>query len=277
MKRWIIGTATVVVVLLVSALTLTGPVNARADNASADKASATSNELAVDAARNAVEAYLTGEGLEALDVGTIITFSNHTYVAVIDPATGNGALELIVQQDGAVHPQRTLMWNTTYHAVLAGQPGMTQHNMSGMMNGMNGVMGGGQHSQMHDGQGAMPQHGAGMMDHDRQHNMDGAGAGTADQDRLRMMDPAECQRFAAQTDPAMTLDEPLNVGTVQTAAQEWLNANQPGTSAGQVMAFPGYFTVQVMDAGQVTGLISVQATTGQVMSQDWHGNIVSMS
>ena len=303
MKRWIIGTATGVVVLLVSALILTGPATAQADYSSVDKAVASSNELTADAARTAVEGYLADNGLDALDVGAVVTFSNHTYVAAIDPATGQGAVELIVDADGTVHHQPTLIWNTTYHSVLAGPTEMAQHGMSGMhgsadaasgmgsmMNGMSGMhgsadgasgmgsmMNGGQHGQMHGGRGTMPHEGAGMMNHDRLHAMDGSGTGVADQDRLRMMNPAECQQFATPADPTTTLAEPLNADTAVTAAQDWLDANQPGAKVGQITTFPGYFTVEATDAGQVTGFISVQATTGLVLSQTWHGNIVSTS
>lgn len=68
MKRWIIGTATAAVVLLVSALILTGPATAQADDVSTDLASSTSNELTANAARAAVDGYLADNGLDTLNV-----------------------------------------------------------------------------------------------------------------------------------------------------------------------------------------------------------------
>lgn len=170
MKRWIIGTATVAVVLLVSALILTGPATAQADDVSTDLASATSNDLTANAARAAVDGYLADNGLDTLNVDA----------------------------DGTVHRQPTLMWNATYHSVLTGQAEMAQHGIGGMMNG-------GQHGQMHGRHGTMRHDGAGMMTHHRLHVMDGSTTGTADQNRLQMMAPAECQQFAAPAHPTTTL------------------------------------------------------------------------
>lgn len=268
MRRWILAAGMLSVLLVAATLLVVGPAEARRGEPGGPGVGET-NDLTTEEVRSAVDAYLDGVGFGNLEVGTTIAFDNHTWVAVIDPLTGDGAMELVVAPDGVVHPQRTLMWNTTYHAALTSQPGMTQHGM----NDMNGMMGGGQHSQMHGDQGMMPQHGAGMMNHDRQHQMDGTGTGAADQDRMRIMDPAACQQLEGQADSSATLDDPLNADTAREAAQGWLDTNDPGTGLGSAVSFPGYFTFEVETDGAISGLLSVQAMTGAIMPQAWHGSV----
>jgi hypothetical protein len=61
-------------------------------------------------------------------------------------------------------------------------------------------------------------------------------------------------------------------------AQAWLDANQRGSrAAGEAAAFPGYSTIDVTKDGKVSGMLSVNATTGQVWYHWWHGAFVGMS
>jgi len=61
-------------------------------------------------------------------------------------------------------------------------------------------------------------------------------------------------------------------------AKAWLDANQRGSrAAGEAAAFPGYATIDVTKDGKVSGMLSVNATTGQVWYHWWHGAFVGMS
>lgn len=75
-------------------------------------------------------------------------FSNHFYVLVMEKSTGIGAMELILQRNGFVHPEPgpNMMWNTKYGHMGRGGwgPGMMGPGMmggSGMMGGP-GMLGG---------------------------------------------------------------------------------------------------------------------------------------
>ena len=234
--------------------------------------------LTDDDARAAVTAYLADAELADLEVGDVITFTNHTYVVVVDPATGDGAIELIVDPAGVVHPQRTLMWNTTWHTVLAGHEPMNPQAMGGMMqHGQQQMAGAMQHNQqMAGGQGMMQRGMGGMMGQMNQQSAT-CDLGTMDQTRAQdqdqVRDPATCQQATGPAATGETLAEPLTADTARTTAQAWLDDNDAGATAGDVTTFPGYFTFAVTTDGAVSGLISVQATTGAVMPQAWHGTV----
>jgi hypothetical protein len=42
-------------------------------------------------------------------------------------------------------------------------------------------------------------------------------------------------------------------------------------------AFPGYYTLHTLRDGKITGMLSVNAATGQVWYRSWHGNFVAMN
>jgi len=61
-------------------------------------------------------------------------------------------------------------------------------------------------------------------------------------------------------------------------AQEYLDAYLPGYRADETVdEFPGYFTLHTLQAGEVTGMLSVNAYTGQVWYHTWHGTFLEMS
>lgn len=60
-------------------------------------------------------------------------------------------------------------------------------------------------------------------------------------------------------------------------ADDWLADNRPGQDAAEPDAFPGYYTVHTLDGGQVTGMLSVNATDGAVWYHSWHGDFVAMA
>ncbi|MGW3041996.1 hypothetical protein ACWC9T_18610 [Kitasatospora sp. NPDC001159] len=60
-------------------------------------------------------------------------------------------------------------------------------------------------------------------------------------------------------------------------ADQWLTNHRTGEHAAEPDTFPGYYTLHVLDStNQITGMLSVNATTGQVWYHTWHGTFVRM-
>jgi hypothetical protein len=60
-------------------------------------------------------------------------------------------------------------------------------------------------------------------------------------------------------------------------AQQWLDKNLPGASAAhEADGFYGYYTIHVMQGGQVYGMLSVNGDSGEVWYHDWHGRFIGM-
>lgn len=61
-------------------------------------------------------------------------------------------------------------------------------------------------------------------------------------------------------------------------AQEYLDAYLPGLEADSTVdVFPGYYTLHTLRGGDVAGMLSVNAYTGQVWYHTWHGTFLEMS
>jgi hypothetical protein len=61
-------------------------------------------------------------------------------------------------------------------------------------------------------------------------------------------------------------------------AQEYLDDTLPGTTADDhADQFPGYYTIHVEQDGEVTGMLSVNAYSGQVFLHHWHGDFIEMT
>ena len=56
----------------------------------------------------------------------------------------------------------------------------------------------------------------------------------------------------------------------------WLAANKPGTTIGSIAAYPGYFTLDLRRGGVVSGMMSVNSTSGAVWYHTWHGTFIAM-
>ena len=199
--------------------------------------------ITMQQARDRVTQFLGQAGLVDLKAGEVMQFSNQFYVEVMGPASGTGAFEMLVSLDGqGVHPEPTLMWNTQYNPMVGTSgAGLHQGMMSGAYGyGGNGMMGGGQGYGMMGGRGA-----------------NGSGPGY-------------------QPNTGSQLTQPLNPETALTRVQSWLDQNRPGVSAADPTAFPGYFTFHTMQAGKITGMVSVQVTTGAIWEHTWHGSFVAM-
>lgn len=57
-------------------------------------------------------------------------------------------------------------------------------------------------------------------------------------------------------------------------AQQFLTANQAGTTTGDLTTFYGYYTIEVLQNGNPSGMLSVNGYTGQVWYHNWHGSFV---
>ena len=60
-------------------------------------------------------------------------------------------------------------------------------------------------------------------------------------------------------------------------AQTWLDANQPNSATEAPDVFPGYYTVHTLKSGKISGMLSVNAATGQVWYHSWHGGFIAMT
>jgi hypothetical protein len=81
----------------------------------------------IDAAVARARDALAASGYGDLVVAEVMEFSNHFYVLVKEKSTGIGALELLVERNGFVHPEYgpAMMWNTKYgHMAGFGGRGM---------------------------------------------------------------------------------------------------------------------------------------------------------
>jgi hypothetical protein len=74
-------------------------------------------------------------------------------------------------------------------------------------------------------------------------------------------------------------EEPMSVTTDQARdiAQQWLDKSLPGTSAAELAdTFYGYYTIHVMKAGQIYGMLSVNGYSGDVWYHTLHGEFIDM-
>ncbi|WP_405811456.1 hypothetical protein OG729_01425 [Streptomyces sp. NBC_00210] len=42
-------------------------------------------------------------------------------------------------------------------------------------------------------------------------------------------------------------------------------------------SYPGYYTLHTMQSGKITGMLSVNSSTGQVRYHTWHGTYIATS
>lgn len=166
-----------------------------------------SGPVTLETAVTRVKEMLAASGYTDLVPDEVMEFSNHFYVLVKGKSTGIGALELIVERNGVIHPEPgpNMMWNTTY----------------GHMGGFGGMMGG---------------------------------------PRSGYSQPGQTQ--------AITKEKARQI------ASQYLASAFPGTTPDEGTAFDGYFTFDVERNGKATGMLSVNAYTGQVWYHTWHGNFV---
>lgn len=79
----------------------------------------------------------------------------------------------------------------------------------------------------------------------------------------------------ATLDPA---DLPIDAEQAIRIAQDYLDGALPGTEAeSEADTFYGYYTIHVLRDGDTVGMLSVNASTGQVWLHSWHGELIEMS
>lgn len=72
-----------------------------------------------------------------------------------------------------------------------------------------------------------------------------------------------------------SLPPSVSADQAQEIAQQWLDQNQPGSATETADTFPGYYTLHITRDDLVTGMLSVNAYTGQVWYHTWHGAFVA--
>ena len=131
---------------------------------------------------------------------------------------------------------------------------------SGMLQSMMGNDG--MHRGMAD---SMP---SGMMQ-GQEHGHDGSMPSMVDMGSM-------CPYSMTQPTTGTSLSEPLNTSSAMELVQSWLDSSGANLTAGDVIEFPGYFTVHTIDTKDETvGLVSVNTSTGQVWEHSWHGSYVT--
>jgi hypothetical protein len=77
--------------------------------------------------------------------------------------------------------------------------------------------------------------------------------------------------------PASGTKARVSTDEARQIARQWLGNHRAGQSSGEAEEFPGYYTLHTLKGGKITGMLSVNATTGQVWYHSWHGDFVEMS
>ena len=178
-----------------------------------------------------------------LEVGEVMRFQRNYYAELEEK--GTLATEVLIDpSSGAVWLEYgpAMMWNTRFGM-------MSDYRLrdgSGMMGGMMGDASG-----MMDGAGGM-MGGAGMMG-----GVGGMMGGN------RSLAPSNTSGTVSGTDAVRI-------------ANEWLGRSGSRATAGEAERFPGYYTLHTLEQGKVTGMLSVNASTGAVWFHWWHGRFVSM-
>jgi hypothetical protein len=67
---------------------------------------------------------------------------------------------------------------------------------------------------------------------------------------------------------------PVTIDQAKANAQQFLNANYPGTTVGDGDTFYGYYHFDVLSSGNTYGMLSVNGYTGQVWYHTWHGTFI---
>jgi hypothetical protein len=199
-----------------------------------------------------------------LTVDEVLQFKDNFYAKLVDSG-GKGATEVLVDpRTGVVSIEYgpAMMWNTRYGMgrVAAGMMGSYGRSM---MRGYGGAMMG-QYAPGSTASGtdtnASPGYGPGMMGGSGG-MMGGSGYGSG-----------SAGSGATSTGTTVTMADAHSV------AQQWLDRNEPGVkveTGGD--AFPGYYTLETLKGGKITGMISVNATTGAVWPHWWHGSFIAKS
>ena len=68
---------------------------------------------------------------------------------------------------------------------------------------------------------------------------------------------------------------PVTEPQAMEIAQEFLDVAYPGTEAGEIVAYYGYYTIMTELEGEHYGMLSVNGYSGDVWYHTWHGMFIS--
>ncbi|MEV5952958.1 hypothetical protein AB0M11_04100 [Streptomyces sp. NPDC051987] len=69
----------------------------------------------------------------------------------------------------------------------------------------------------------------------------------------------------------------VTAADARTIARQWLDDHRAGWTPGAAEQFPGHYTLHTLANGKITGMLSVNAATGQVWYHSWHGTFIAMT
>ncbi|WP_240362460.1 MULTISPECIES: hypothetical protein [unclassified Streptomyces] len=69
----------------------------------------------------------------------------------------------------------------------------------------------------------------------------------------------------------------ISATQARSIAQQWLRDHGNTLTAGDPEPYPGYYTLHTMREGKITGMLSVNASNGQVWYHTWHGTYLATS
>jgi len=75
---------------------------------------------------------------------------------------------------------------------------------------------------------------------------------------------------------ANTFAGAVDATKARAIATAWLAANRAGTTIGSMDAYPGYFTIDLKRNGVVSGMMSVNSSSGAVWYHTWHGAFIAV-
>jgi len=173
-----------------------------------------------------------------LRIGEVMQFENNYYAELVEPG-GNRATEVLVNPaTGAVFLEYgPAMMWNTRYGMMGGRSG--SRGMMGGSPGSGGMMSGGPGS-------------GGMM------------GGEYGGDPTWAPSPET-------TRPSVSAQE------AKAVAARWLAREGSELRAGTADAFPGYYTLHVLEGDRLAGMLSVNAYTGAVWYHRWHGRFLSMT
>jgi hypothetical protein len=123
-------------------------------------------------------------------------------------------------------------------------------------------------------QAVYPEYGPNMMWNTKYGHHAGGAGGPGMMGGRGMMGPGYGWQVVPDPDAELSIDEEEAV----EAAQDYLDATLPGAQADEhADPFYGYYTLHVLRDGEVTGMLSVNGTTGEVWLHTWHGDFVEMA
>ena len=71
---------------------------------------------------------------------------------------------------------------------------------------------------------------------------------------------------------------PVDAATALVDAQQYLDTYLPNATVDETVdTFSGYYTMHILEDGEVTGMLSVNGYTHQVFIHTWHGDFIEMT